>query len=449
MLDQNAHAIGGPNLTPASDNPTAKCVSLSPGNPCHVMLDDQNAEHIPGCNMAFRRDSLLRIGGFDPRFRIAGDDVDICWRFLDANFKIAFAPSAVVYHHRRSTIRAYLRQQANYGRSESILHLKHPARFNTLGSFRWSGIIYGDSALTDHQRAGKIFHGPFGSAPYQIIYRQNNFTPWSIFTMLEWHLLALFIATLSPAFLPVLFIPAAMWLATLASALRSSLRAPLPKNSSLLSRPTIFLLHILQPIVRSTHRHLHRLRARLHRKPSSHETFPNLKRISPRTFDLYWQSQSSLGRLELLNSITNLSTDHWHPNSTSNHPYDLTLVGNLFHDARILTATENLGGEHRFTRARCTLHPTPNSLLLTTASVIWLTAALITKNPIAIALTAALLLILLAAMILSLFRLPRSIATLLSRSAQAASLDPYILKKSPAPPPMTPIVMPLPEVQGK
>ena len=45
---------------------------------------DTEAEHIPGCNMAFRREALLEIGGFDPQFRAAGDDVDVCWRLAGA-----------------------------------------------------------------------------------------------------------------------------------------------------------------------------------------------------------------------------------------------------------------------------------------------------------------------------------------------------------------------------
>ena len=60
------------------------CVAVSPGGPTHVLLNDEVAEHIPGCNMAFRREVLEEIGGFDPIYRAAGDDVDICWRLQDA-----------------------------------------------------------------------------------------------------------------------------------------------------------------------------------------------------------------------------------------------------------------------------------------------------------------------------------------------------------------------------
>ena len=75
--------VGGPNIAPAGDGPIAACVANAPGGPVEVLLSDQIAEHIPGCNSAFRRSALREIGGYDPRFWVAGDDVDICWRLQD------------------------------------------------------------------------------------------------------------------------------------------------------------------------------------------------------------------------------------------------------------------------------------------------------------------------------------------------------------------------------
>src|SRR5262249_51620140 len=72
--------VGGHNLLPLEDSWVAAAVMVSPGGPAHVMLTDRVAEHIPGCNMAFYKWALLEIGCFDPLYRKAGDDVDICWR---------------------------------------------------------------------------------------------------------------------------------------------------------------------------------------------------------------------------------------------------------------------------------------------------------------------------------------------------------------------------------
>ncbi len=96
--------VGGPNLLPTDDGPVAACVSASPGTPAHILIDDNVAEHVPGCNMAFWADRLRAIGGFDPVYTKAGDDVDVCWRLQAEGEKIVYAPAAMVWHHRRATV---------------------------------------------------------------------------------------------------------------------------------------------------------------------------------------------------------------------------------------------------------------------------------------------------------------------------------------------------------
>ena len=108
-----------------------------------MLLSDEIAEHIPGCNMAFWKSSLDAIGGFDPQFRIAGDDVDICWRLQDQGWTVGFSPGAVVWHHRRDCVRGYLKQQYEYGKAEALLERKWPERYNRVGHLAWAGRVYG------------------------------------------------------------------------------------------------------------------------------------------------------------------------------------------------------------------------------------------------------------------------------------------------------------------
>src|ERR1044072_3391124 len=128
----DAVAVGGPNLAP-QDGQLAACVSGAPGQPMHVLESDQVAEHIPGCNMAFRRDALLAINGFDPLYRKAGDDVDVCLRLQQAGRGGTLSPGAFVWPHRRQGPRAYLKQQMGYGEAEAVLRFHHPERFNSRG----------------------------------------------------------------------------------------------------------------------------------------------------------------------------------------------------------------------------------------------------------------------------------------------------------------------------
>jgi len=90
----NYGGVGGPNILTPHDGSIAACVANSPGGPRHVLLTDTEAEHIPGCNVAFVRTALEAIGGFDERFRVVGDDVDICWRLQERGWKLGFSPSA-------------------------------------------------------------------------------------------------------------------------------------------------------------------------------------------------------------------------------------------------------------------------------------------------------------------------------------------------------------------
>jgi len=181
--------VGGPNLVPRKDNWVAKCVYRSPGGPTQVMLDDTFAEHLPGCNMSFRRKALEEVGGFDPIFRAAADDVDICWRLIEKGHRIGFSPSAVVWHHRRPSVKAFWRQQVGYGVSESILERKFPNKFNPWGHAFWAGRIYGPYSAFRLFAQPVIYHGLWGSAGFQPMYERGGDDVLSFLPRaMEWHI---------------------------------------------------------------------------------------------------------------------------------------------------------------------------------------------------------------------------------------------------------------------
>ncbi len=187
--------IGGPNIAPPGDGHIAECVAHSPGNPVHILLSDTEAEHIPGCNMAFRKAALEAIDGFDPQFRIAGDDVDVCWRLQQKGWTLGYSPGAMVWHHRRNSIRAYWKQQHNYGKAESFLEKKWPEKYNLAGHVTWAGRVYGNGHQYKAWSQGRIYHGVWGSAPFQSIYQSPAGALESWLSMPEWYLA---IAALAP-----------------------------------------------------------------------------------------------------------------------------------------------------------------------------------------------------------------------------------------------------------
>jgi hypothetical protein len=154
-------------------------------------LDDERAEHVPGCNMAFWRERLLEIGGFDPIYRAAGDDIDVCWRLLDRGYDIRFHPSALIWHRRRDSVSAFWRQQLGYGKAEVLVERNHPDKFNSLGQATWRGVIYGPTSVLWGR--GRIYSGRFGEAPFQRLYSgPNHFSSfWALYPILFLLLLAL------------------------------------------------------------------------------------------------------------------------------------------------------------------------------------------------------------------------------------------------------------------
>ncbi len=246
-----ASAVGGPNLTP-DDGWLPTCVSIAPGQPTHVLKSDQVAEHIPGCNMAFRREALEAINGFNSVYRKAGDDVDVCWRLQDAGMWITFSPGAIVWHHRRRDPQAYLRQQAGYGEAESLLWFDHPDRFNLLGQSKWDGAMYGVSLPALSIGKPAIYRGTFCTGHFQTVYRPGPAHWTSLPGTLEWHVVALVTVCMAVFWHGVLFITGGMLVVSLIVAALRSLQAAKP---AAYRRIGFFLvltyLSYLQPVIRS------------------------------------------------------------------------------------------------------------------------------------------------------------------------------------------------------
>jgi GT2 family glycosyltransferase len=82
-----------------------------------------------GANFAFRREALLALGGFDELLGAGaltrgGEDLDAFVQVLVAGHAIAFEPSAVVWHHHRSTASELRAQMYGYGTGLTAFYTK-------------------------------------------------------------------------------------------------------------------------------------------------------------------------------------------------------------------------------------------------------------------------------------------------------------------------------------
>jgi hypothetical protein len=263
--------VGGPNIAPPGDGPIADCVANAPGGPVQVLISDIEAEHVPGCNMAFRREALAAIDGFDVRYRAAGDDVDLCWRLQERGGRIGFHAGAMDWHHRRNSLSMYWNQQKGYGKAEALLEEKWPERYNALGHLSWGGQLYGRGfTLPIPSGRSRIYGGVWGSAAYQSLYAPGPSTLLSLPLMPEWYYLVTALAALAllglswpplAAFAPLALLALA---APLVQAALAASRASFPEPASGAGERwrrwlLVCFMHLQQPMARLIGRRRHGL----------------------------------------------------------------------------------------------------------------------------------------------------------------------------------------------
>ena len=337
--------VGGHNFLPPDDSAVAAAVMVSPGGPAHVMLTDRQAEHIPGCNMAFYKWALAEVGGFDPIFHRAGDDVDMCWRLQERGYRIGFSPAAFVWHYRRSTVGAYLLQQSGYGEAEAMLVRRHPEYFNTIGGSVLQGRIYTASKFGLTIRPPIIYHGLFGTGFFQSVYRAEPAVALMLCTSLEYHVLVnlplLALSVPFPALLPLALASIGLSLGVCAVA---GAQADLPRNKRRFwSRPMVALLFFLQPIVRGWARY----QGRLDFGPTPKKAVESLASLSrqdrPAAIEQveYW-SDTATDRLDFVHRILErLDREGWETKpDTGWSDFDVEILGSRWCLLQLATVVE-------------------------------------------------------------------------------------------------------------
>lgn len=63
-----------------------------------IALIEREVTFASGCAMLIRRPVLEKVGGFDPRFFMYEEDLELCLRICDAGWRIVYIPDALVLH---------------------------------------------------------------------------------------------------------------------------------------------------------------------------------------------------------------------------------------------------------------------------------------------------------------------------------------------------------------
>jgi GT2 family glycosyltransferase len=96
-----------------------------------------------GCNMSFRREALLAVGGFDERYRFGSEEEDLVRRLTREpawRGRLLFVPEAALTHHYDDpTPRSILRRSLAYGMGNALQYRKWPTVRPTI--FPWPFLV--------------------------------------------------------------------------------------------------------------------------------------------------------------------------------------------------------------------------------------------------------------------------------------------------------------------
>jgi mycofactocin system glycosyltransferase len=93
--------------------------------------------YVPSAAIICRRSALADVGGFDETMH-AGEDVDLCWRLVEAGARLRYEPIAAVTHDHRTQLRDWVARKAFYGCSAAPLSVRHPDKTAPLVVSGWA-----------------------------------------------------------------------------------------------------------------------------------------------------------------------------------------------------------------------------------------------------------------------------------------------------------------------
>lgn len=119
--DRQIAGVGGPNLTPKTDNHLAKALGLvmdqrlfAAGSVHARKLNHTLAvKSLPGANSIYRREALDKVMPQNERL-LTCDETEMNYRLGDLGYKLLYTPNVIVYHQRRNNFKDIFKQFYRY-----------------------------------------------------------------------------------------------------------------------------------------------------------------------------------------------------------------------------------------------------------------------------------------------------------------------------------------------
>jgi hypothetical protein len=254
-----------------------------------------------------------------------------------------------------------------YGKAEAMLFRKHPGKFNTFGTAKWAGRIYGGIRTGLALSRGCIYYGPFGSGLFQRVYHSPNSWLADFPLSLEWNILTVLLLG-GGLFSPLLLMAGLLsGLTSLWTVIQQSLATDVPVSQRRwLARLLVGALQYIQPIARGWARVKRLLaeHAQRHRTKdwpmASRKVVRHLwKRHRTRS---YW-TDNGIEKDALLQPLWQRFRDAGYPtlSDTGWKAWDLAIDEHPWACMPMMVVVENHGGGKRLVRIKIAWNFTPLS----------------------------------------------------------------------------------------
>lgn len=101
------------------------------------VLPLSSVSYVPSAAIVCRVSAIRDVGGFDETLH-SGEDVDLCWRLVEAGARLRYEPIALVAHDHRTELRGWIARKAFYGGSAAPLSVRHPDKTAPLVISGWA-----------------------------------------------------------------------------------------------------------------------------------------------------------------------------------------------------------------------------------------------------------------------------------------------------------------------
>jgi cellulose synthase/poly-beta-1,6-N-acetylglucosamine synthase-like glycosyltransferase len=122
LADPQVAGVSGSIETWNGENPWARCIGYDLKN--RYARIGKYVGRVATMNLLLKKNVIEEAGGFDENLP-SQYDTDLGFRISAKGYRIAYESGAKCYHFNRSTVRAYFRQQLQYGKNTLRLYFKH------------------------------------------------------------------------------------------------------------------------------------------------------------------------------------------------------------------------------------------------------------------------------------------------------------------------------------